>query len=159
MIETLRRQWLERSPREQWLLGIMFALLAVVVFVFGIILPLDSAIGEARERLDRAAVQQGQIATRVAAIEAARRLPPPTLPGPLAAAVGGAAQDAGFTLDRADAQGVDRVSVAIPAAKSSALFQWLGALERRGIFPETLNLRPNPDGSLAVDSVLRRRQP
>ncbi len=158
MMDTLNRLWRDRSPREQWLLGIMFALLGTVIFWFALVLPIDSALTAARERLDRAALDAGQVAARVQTLETARRSPPPALGAPLAVVVAGSAQEAGFTLDRTDAQGDDRVAIAIPAAKGPVLFTWLSALDRRGIFAESINLRPGSDGSLAVDAVLRLKR-
>lgn len=151
--------WRGRSEREQILLGVMGALLALVILIFAIILPIVDGLASARERLDRATIASGQVEARIAAIDAAKRAPLPPLGGPLAVIVGTAATDAGFTLERANAQGDDRVAIAIPAAKSTALFGWLNDLRTRGIFVETINVRRNPDSSLAVEATLRRRLP
>ncbi len=159
MIATFRDWWNGRSPREQILLGVMAALIALVLLIFAIILPIVDGLASARERLDRATIASGQVEARIAAIDAAKRAPLPPLGGPLATVVGTAATDAGFTLDRANAQGDDRVTIAIPAAKSSALFGWLNDLRARGIFAETINVRRNPDSSLAVEATLRRQLP
>ena len=51
MMDRLGLYWAERSPRERWMLGVMFALLAIVILWFGIAVPLDRAQRDARDRL------------------------------------------------------------------------------------------------------------
>lgn len=159
MMAQIRQFWDGRSQREQWLLGVMCTLFALVLSVFVVILPLSDAISAARERLSRAAQASGQVETRIAALDKARRGPVPQTGAALATTIVATAQDAGFALDRANAQGNDRVAITIPAVKSMALFAWLGDLDARGIFAETITVRRNADASLSVDAVLRARQP
>lgn len=159
MIASLSAWFATRSRREQILLGVMGALFAIVIVIFVIVLPLNDGITAARERLDRATTESGQVEARLALLESAKRAPVAASGGPIAAIVSAAAADAGFTLERANPQGQDRIAIAIPAAKSQALFGWLGGLQTRGIFAETISIRRNPDNSLAVEATLRRRLP
>ena len=159
MMAEIRTWWNGRSPREQLLLAIMLVLLVVVLLIFVVILPLSDGIASARARLAQAALTSGQIETRIAILDKAKRTPAVRGAAPLAALVTAAAQEAGFTLDRANAQGDDRVAIAIPAAKSPALFAWLAGLNARGIFAETITVRRNADATVAVEALLRARRP
>ncbi len=159
MTERLRIVWAERSLREKQLLLVMFALLSIVVLVFGIVRPLTSAKATARDRLDRVAVESGQIAAAVEALHDARRGAPPPLSGTLVLAVSQSASTAGFTLATLDPQGDDRVGIAITSAKNPALFAWLRTLARQGVFVERLTIRTNADATLAVEGTLRHRVP
>jgi general secretion pathway protein M len=159
MMAQIGAFWAGRSTREQWLLGVMCALFALVVAIFGAVLPLSDALSAARERLFTATTASGQVETRIAALDRAKRGATPQTGAALVATISATAADAGFTLDRASAQGIDRVAITIPAAKSTALFAWLAGLNARGIFAETITVRRNGDASLAVDAVLRARMP
>jgi general secretion pathway protein M len=158
MSERIRILWVERSPREQQLLAVMFGLLALTVLVFGIIRPLASATTAARDRLDRVTVEGGQIATAVETLRDAKKGAPPPLTGTMVLAVSQSAGTAGFTLSTLDMQGEDRVGITLPSAKSPALFAWLRTLSRQGIFVERMTLRTNADTTLAVEGTLRLRK-
>ena len=71
--------------------------------------------------------------------------------------VGQAAQGAGFTLSRNDAQGPDRVVIGISSARSPAFFAWLASLQGQGVIVEKLTLRTNSDATLSVEATLRVR--
>ncbi len=154
MIDALRSAWAARSIREQRLLLVMFALLALTILWLGILRPLGDASSAARERLDRATVDAGRIAARAEDIKQAKRGMPAALDTPLDTAVQQAASAAGFELSRVDLQGQDRLGIAIAAARAPALFDWLGGLARRGVLVEHIAIRPNSDATLSVDATL-----
>ncbi|CAN5303262.1 N/A [soil metagenome] len=158
MMDQIRNYWSDRSEREQRLLLIMFALLAVVVLWFGIITPLNSAKVDAQARLDRATLISGQLSSRADALRKAEQSIPPPLGSSLATAVGTSATEAGFVPSRLDPQGDDRMVIALSSAKSAALFAWLDALSRRGIFAETIAVRANSDGTVSCEATLRLRR-
>jgi general secretion pathway protein M len=155
MTARIQAVWAERSPRERQLLIIMFALLAAVVLVFGIVRPLISATTVARDRLDRLTIESGQIASTSEALRTAKKGAPPPLTGTMVLAVSQSAGTAGFTLSTLDPQGDDRVGFTIPAAKSPALFAWLRTLSQQGIFVERMTMRTNADATLSVEGTLR----
>lgn len=159
MTAGLRQFWADRSPRERQMLVVMFALLAIMVLVLGIIRPLASATVAARDRLDRVTIESGQITAAVDFIRNAKKGAPPALTGTLVLAVSQSAGTAGFTLSTLDPQGDDRVGFTIPAAKSPAMFTWLRSLAQQGIFVERMTMRTNADATLAVDGTLRVRRP
>lgn len=158
MTGQFRLFWEGRTPREQRMLLVMFALLAVVILWLGIARPLGDALSDSRARLARAGEESGLIAMRADELRAARRLASARVEGSLVSAIGLSASEAGFELARNDAQGDERAMVAMTSAKGAALFAWLGSLQARGIFVERIALRPNSDGTLAVDATLRARR-
>jgi general secretion pathway protein M len=158
MTARLRQMWAERSTREQQLIAVMLGLLAIVILVFGIIRPLAHATTAARDRLDRATIEGGQIAAVVETLRDAKKEAPPPLTGTMVLAVSQSAGTAGFTLSTLDPQGDDRVGITLPSAKSPALFAWLRTLAQQGIFVERMALRANADTTLAVEVTLRLRR-
>jgi len=149
--------WSGRSGREQVLLGIMGALIGLLLFWLAIIRPIDNAKAGALQRLDVATDAAGRVAAVADGVRQARRQAPASLAAALPVAVGQAAEAAGFTLSRLDAQGPDRVVIGISTARSPALFGWLATLQRQGVIVERLTLRTNSDATLAVEGTLRVR--
>jgi len=158
MMEKLAGLWAERSRREQWMLGVMFALLAVVMLWFGVVMPIDRAQRGAREALLAATDRNAAVRAAVKQLKALPRVPVNS--GPATAIdqfVGQSAGEAGLTLERAQAQGQDRMEIAIATVRPSALFGWLARLEAQGLRVETLSARPSPTtGSISVQAVLVR---
>ena len=149
---VLRAFWAERVPRERLLLGVMFALVGALVLWLGVARPLAAARVRAEARLAEASDQAGLLAARRANAGRDGNY------APVADAVGlvqTSGSVAGFTLARAEGDGVGGVTVAIPSAKAPALFAWLAGLERHGLRVATIDLRANSDGSLAADISLK----
>jgi general secretion pathway protein M len=152
-MSALRHWWGERSPREQWLLGIMLALLRAVVGWYGVWQPLQAARQAADARLENATLTR-QAAARQLALLKAR--PAPTLATPIAELVTQSANDAGFQPGTAEAQGEDRITITIPAVRARALFSWLIVLERQGVFVDQAQITTRSDSSLSASLTLRR---
>lgn len=159
MMAQLKAMWAERAPREQQLLAVMFALIALVILSFGIIRPLANATTAARDRLDRVTIEAGQLAAAAETLRDAKKNAPPPLTGTMVLAISQSAQEAGFTLSTLDTQGEDRVGIAMPAVKSAALFGWLRTLAPQGIFVERMTMRANADATLTIEGTLRLRKP
>lgn len=145
--------WKGRSLREQRLLLVMFALLAVTIIWLGIYRPVDGALSAARARHADAVVRLGETKAKVAAFGQLARGGSP-VSGPLATAITADATAAGFTAATVTPQGERRVSVTIPSARPAAIFGWLARLESRGIVVERLSARANSDPTLAIDLTL-----
>jgi len=158
MMERLRVLWGERSSREQWMLGVMFALLAAVILWLGIVRPLDAAQHSARDALREATDRNAAIRAKVTLLKSLPRTAGPIDAAmPLEQFIGQSAGEAGLTLERAQAQGADRVDMAIASVRPVALLSWLAALEARGIRVETMSARPAATaGSVSVQAVLVR---
>lgn len=157
MMENLKAAWAARSPREQWMLEVMFALFAIVFLWLGVARPVERAWTDARAAMLAAADANAAIRAKVKMLKA---LPASALArdgAPMDQLVGQSAAEAGLTLDRAEAQGGDRMDIAMASVRPVALFGWLAALEAQGIRVETLSARPAPTaGSVAVQAVLAR---
>jgi general secretion pathway protein M len=149
--------WAERSQREQWMLGVMVAAIAAFLLWFAVLLPLASALERARVRHDQAVVDLATVRGKASALKSILAKPMLPLGAPVATFVSQSAGEAGFTLSRSDPVGTNGVAISIVAAKSPALFDWLGSLDARGIFVSQLSIRTNSDMTIAVDATLNAR--
>ena len=159
MIEAVKTWFGQLSQREQYLVGIAGGLTALVILIFGIILPALSAIDNAKRAHDEAVERRGRIEATVAAATASRAA---------GSAVSGAAIDLIVTQSAAE-QGFDIVKTANAApgqmtfrmdqARASALFAWLASLEAQGVETQSITLRGSPSGTVTVDAVLRQVNP
>jgi len=157
MIAQALLWWSGRSERERILLGVMGILIILLLFWLLVVRPLDGARTKAEQRLELATQAAGRVAAVADGVRQARRLAPAALSAALPAAVGEAAQSAGFTMSRLEGQGPDRVVISIATARSPALFTWLAALRQQGVIVERLTLRTNSDATLSVEGTLRVR--
>lgn len=156
MIDTLRTWWMGRSAREQRMLLVMFALLAVTILWLGIYRPVDGALSAARARHADAVVRLGEVRAQAAAIGALGRTASAAPSGPLLGFVTAEANASGFSAAAITPQGDRRVSVSIPSARPAAVFGWVARLEERGVIVERMSARANADPTLAVDMTLAR---
>ncbi|KQN00687.1 type II secretory protein PulM [Sphingobium sp. Leaf26] len=158
MMERMATYWSERSTREQWMLGVMFALLGGVILWFGVAMPLDRTQRSAREALLAATDRNAAVRAAVKQLKALPRDAAITGPtAPIDQFVGQSAGEAGLTLERAQAQGNDRIDIAIASVRPVALFSWLAMLEAQGVRVDTMSARPSATaGSVSVQAVLVR---
>lgn len=156
MSERLRTWWRDRSPREQRLLLVMIALIAVVI-AWLFVRTMDDALSDVRERHSRAVIEQAEVRAKVAALKALERGTARRLEAPIDVVVGQSASEVGFVLSRTEPQGRDRVVIAIASARPQAFFGWLNDLEGRGVFPERLIARANSDQTLSIEATMRGR--
>lgn len=158
MMERMKALWGERSPREQWMLGIMFALLAIVILWLGVMWPLQSAQRSARAALAEATDRNASIRAKVKLLKSLPRTGATAASaGSIDQLIGQSAGEAGLTLERAQAQGANRIDIAMASVRPVALFSWLAALEVQGIRVDTITARPSATaGSLSVQAVLVR---
>lgn len=140
------------------MLGVMFALLAGVILWFGVVAPLDRARLDARQTLVAATDRNAAIRAAVKQLKSLPRTAAASGPMvPINQLIGQGAGEAGLTLERAQAQGADRIDIAIASVRPTALFGWLAALEAQGVRVETISARPSPTaGSVSVQAVLTR---
>jgi general secretion pathway protein M len=145
--------WRGRSVREQRLLLVMFALLAVTILWLGVYRPMQDALSNARERQQQRVIRLGEIRSGVAAV---RGMAATNLSEPLLGVVSQAATEAGFANAAVRPQGDRRVTVSIPSARPAPFLAWIAGLEARGIVVERLSARANSDPTLAVEVTLGR---
>lgn len=158
MMERMKSLWAERSAREQVMLGVMFALLAGVILWFGVAMPLDRAQVAARDDLRAATDRNAAVRAAVKQLKALPRNAQAAGPSaPIDQLVGQSAGEAGLTLERAQAQGADRMDIALASVRPVALFSWLATLEAQGVRVDTMSARPaSTAGSVSVQAVLAR---
>jgi len=157
MSEGLARWWRERSAREQVLLVVMGALLAIVLGWLLVARPLAAAIESAEAREAAAAEALGAArarAERAALLGGATAASPPL---PIDGLVSRTAADAGFATARVTAEGPARAQLTVEAARPQALFAWLADLQARGIVVETLRAEAGADHTVRVEANLRAR--
>ena len=157
MMDAVKTMWGERSPREQWMLGVMFALLALVLLWLGA-MGLAGAQRSARDALLTATDRNAEMRAKVKLL---KTLPRGVTGGSASVGidqlVSQSAGEAGLTLERAEAQGGARIEIAMASVRPVALFSWLAALEAQGVRAETMSARPSPTaGSVSVQAVLVR---
>ncbi|NLR72420.1 type II secretion system protein M [Novosphingobium sp. ERN07] len=144
------------TGRERWLVGVAGGLTALIVLVYGIVLPLGHALDDAALRHREATERAGRI---VAGLEALKRAPvvkAAALAGPVEQVAQGSAQAAGFVVQSSQRQGSDMVVLIIPTARPSATLSWLDGLAAQGLVVEQLTMTPAPDGTVSVNVTLRR---
>ena len=157
MMDAMKTMWGERSPREQWMLGVMFALLAVVLLWLGVVGPLASVQRSAREGLLAATDRNAAMRAKVKLLKILPRGVATSSGMAIDQLVSQSAGEAGLTLERAEAQGGARIEIAMASVRPVALFSWLAALEAQGVRVETMSARPSPTaGSVSVQAVLVR---
>lgn len=154
MTGRLRARWVMLSLRERGLIAIMLGLLAVTIIWFGLIRPVQDGLSRAQADHIIAVDRAGRIAASVTALKTATG-GPPQLDGAIDQVVSRSASDAGFTLDSANLEGADRMSIAIGVARPAALFGWLASLEARGIGVEAIIVDPATGGTVSARATLR----
>jgi general secretion pathway protein M len=157
MMQAIVGYWNQRSARERWMLGVMLALLAGVVLWLGVVRPIEAARKDSRTALREATERHAAIAERVKLLKRLPPVAPVTGAAPIDQIVGQGAGEAGLTLARAQAQGSDRIDIAIADVRPIALMSWFAALEGQGVRVETMSARPSATaGSIAVEALLVR---
>lgn len=148
-----------RSLREQRLLLVMAALLALTIVWAGIILPVSDALSTARTRHDAAVVVLAETEARVRDVRALERDRPAPLGAPLDTIIRDRANSAGFALANVTRVGDNGVQIGIGSARPGALMAWIAGLEDDGILVDTLTLTDNGDKTVAAQASLRVRGP
>ncbi|MFS0735847.1 type II secretion system protein GspM [Sphingomonas sp. 1P06PA] len=158
MIDRLKIWWAGRTLREQRLLLVMAALLAITIAWAGIIRPTDDALADARARHARAVLALGDARAQADAIRLLERRAPPPLGAPIQAFLASQASEAGFTVARIEPLGSSGATLVINAVRAPAFFGWIGQLESRyGLVVDRLVARTNSDATLSVQVDLRGR--
>ena len=157
MTGALRDWWRLRTQREQTLLTVMLALLAIVLLWLLVVRPLGDMLAAARQDHAEAVAALAEARARAGAAERRQGGTNAPAPRPVDSFVSRTATESGFAAARIAGQGPDAASIAIEAARPQAFFAWIGQMERSGLAVDSLRARPNPDRTLAVEAVLRAR--
>lgn len=156
MMALILPWWRDRSVREQWLVGIMAALLVVVVAWLGVIRPVGAARANAEARHDAAEQALGDVRVMTGEIRSAEQRGRPSQAVPLVELVSRRASEAGLTTERMETSGDGRVMVQIGAVRPMPLLRWLGEIEARdGIVIDQMTAGRNADATISVTLSLR----
>lgn len=146
--------WRDRSRREQWLLGVMGALLAIVVLWLGVMRPLAAARAAAESRHAAAVTGLGEVKAMGAAIRQAEARG--TSGVPLVELAGRRVSEAGLTASGIESSGDGRVTVRIAAVRPPMMLRWIAEMEARdGVVVDHVSMTRNTDATVAVDLMLR----
>ncbi|CAH0495732.1 type II secretion system protein GspM [Novosphingobium sp. CECT 9465] len=144
------------TTRERLLVSVAGAMVALVVLVYGIVLPVGTALDDAAVRHRVATERAGRIAGQIAALKSAPRVAAAALAGPVEQVAGASAQEAGFVVQSNQRRGSDMAVIVIPTARPSAALAWIDGLSAQGLAVEQLTMTPAPDGTVSVSVTLRR---
>lgn len=153
LVETFRAQWDARTPREQHLLTIMFALLVAVLVWLAILRPVWGWRAEAAERREQAAHDLVQVRAAASALggqSAPRRPAPAEGWEPL---IQRAAQAHGLTVAPVmDASGA--LGFQLSGVSSAAAFGWMASLQTdHGLTVCRLSVVENANATLNVEGA------
>lgn len=155
MIARLSAWYLGLTGRERVLVSVAGGLAALVLLVYGIVLPVGNALDAAARRHGETVLRTGQLMETLD--ELAKPAPKAVSAGaPVDQLVATSAQGAGFVLQSNQPQGTDATQIAIPGAQATLVLAWLETLTQQGLSVEALTLTPAPDGSVSVSATLRR---
>jgi general secretion pathway protein M len=159
MIAALRSWFLALSQREQRLVGAAGVLAAIVVLVFGVIVPALAAIDNARTAHDEAVERRGRIEALAATATSAKPTDSAAVVADIDLVVTQSAAESGFDVLKSAGATPGEISFRIDQARAPALLGWLSALEDRGLQTESLTLRGSPAGTVTVEARMRRTRP
>ena len=159
MMTAIRLWFAALTQREQWLVGVAGALTAIVVSIFGILLPISSAIDQAKLDHDDAVQRRGRI---IATVDAAQKMemgPPSAATADIDLLITQNAAEKGFDLVKSANSPPGQISFRIDQARAPALLAWLTELEGQNVVVRSVALRPGANSTVSVDAQLQMRAP
>jgi len=117
----------------------------------------DDGLSNARERHEDAVIRLAETQARVKAVAAIEQQRPAPIAAPLDTIIRDRANEAGFALTNVNADGPNRVQIAIATARPGALFGWIAQLESAGIIVESLATADNGDKTVSAQISFRVR--
>jgi general secretion pathway protein M len=159
MMAAIRLWFAALTQREQWLVGVAGALTAIVVSIFGILLPISSAIDQAKLDHDDAVQRRGRI---IATVDAAQKMemgPPSAATADIDLLITQNAAEKGFDLVKSANSPPGQISFRIDQARAPALLAWLTELEGQNVAVRSVALRPGANSTVTVDAQLQMNAP
>lgn len=158
MIASLKNWFDALSRREQILVAVAGGLAAILLAVW-IAIALSNAVDAKQDEYTEALDRRARIEARALALTNAAKAPPIAVrtQGPLDLAVSQSATERGFTLDKSEASGSDRVAVVIGQARPTALFGWIAELEAQSVVADEITIRPGTNGTVSVTVTFARQ--
>lgn len=159
MIRTFSLWWAERSGREQWLLGVMGALIAAILCWLLIVRPVEAGLADAKLEHQAAIDRNATVRQRLAQLAA---LPPrqsAAQAAPVEQIITDSGTEAGFAVTQRPGAAAGVASVSIATARPTALLGWLSRLEGQGLLIESLTVQPADAGAVSAQVDIRRVAP
>jgi type II secretory pathway component PulM len=146
------------TRREQWLLGTAGVLTALVVAIFGILMPILSTIDQARLDHEEAVQRRGRI---IASVDAAQQQTGlrSTATADIDMLITQSAAEKGFDLVKSGNGAPGQISFRIDQARAPALLSWLTELEGQNVAVRAVTLRPGANSTVTVDAQLQMSAP
>ena len=157
MIAQIRLWFAALTQRERYLVGTASVLTALVVGIFGILLPVVATLKRADTDLDEAVQRRGRI---VALVEATQAKPAGTgaaASNDIGLLVTQSAAEKGFDLIKSANTTPGQISIRIDQARAPALLAWLSELEAQNVVVRGVTLRSGPNATVTVDAQLQMR--
>jgi general secretion pathway protein M len=158
MTDALKSWYRGLSQREQRLVGVAAVLAALVILIFGIIMPALAAIDNARVAHDEAVERRGRIEALAARATSAKPAKEAAVVADIDLVVTQSAAESGFDVLKSEGAAAGEISFRIDQARAPALLGWLSSLEGQGLQTNSLTLRGTPAGTVTVEARLRRTQ-
>jgi len=159
MMAAIRLWFAALTQREQWLVGVAGALTALAVSIFGILLPILSAVDQAKIDHDDAVQRRGRI---IATVDAAQKMEtgqPSAATADIDLLITQNAAEKGFDLVKSANSAPGQISFRIEQARAPALLAWLTELEGQNVVVRSVALRPGANSTVSVDAQLQMRAP
>lgn len=160
MISKLKLWYAALSRREQWLVGIAGALVALLILAYGIAIPAYRAIGAAETELAQATERRGRLEALAAIAKTATKSGATAVVAnneAIESIISQGAVAAGFEVSDGATAGNDEFSFRLASAKAGPLLAWLTGLEAQGISVTEIRLQSGEGGFVAADVRVRRR--
>ncbi|GGD69250.1 type II secretion system protein GspM [Croceicoccus mobilis] len=158
LLEPVRDWFAGLTGRERWLVGIAGVLAAIVIGIYGIVLPLGALHDDAHVHHREAVEASGRVMARLEALADAPDAPVAGS-GPVAQMVAAAADAQGLVLQANEARGNDATQISVPTSAPGAALALLDALGKQGINAEQVTITPSADGSVSLNATLTRATP
>lgn len=157
MIAAFRLWFAALTQREKWLVASAGGLTALVIGVFGIILPILSSIDQAALDLDEAAQRRGRIVALVESTRAQQTGSGQAVGSDIGLLVTQSAAEKGFDLVKSPNASTGQVGFRIDQARAPALLAWLTELEAQNIVVRGVTMRSGSNGTVTVDAQMQMR--
>jgi general secretion pathway protein M len=157
MIAAIRLWFAALTQRERYLVGSAAVLTAVVVGIFGVLLPILASIDQATSDLDEAVQRRGRIVALVESTQGQKNGASAATGADISLLVTQSAAEKGFDLIKSANAAPGQISVRIDQARAPALLAWLTELEAQNVAVRTLTLRSGANATVTVDAQLQMR--
>ena len=159
MIAAIRLWFAALTQREQWLVGVAGALTALAVSIFGILLPILSAVDQAMIDHDDAVQRRGRIVATVDAAQIMETGQPSAATADIDLLITQNAAEKGFDLVKSANSAPGQISFRIEQARAPALLAWLTELEGQNVSVRSVALRTGANSTVTVDAQLQMSAP